>query len=127
MIENELTQKIIGLAMQVHMALGPGLLESVYKECLYYNIVQAGLNVEREKPIPLIYQEVKLSCGYRIDILVEHSLVVEVKSVEFINDIHHAQTLTYMKIGQYPLGLLLNFNVIKLKDGIKRLINSPKV
>jgi GxxExxY protein len=126
MTDNELTHKIIGLAMQVHMALGPGLLESVYKECLYYKIVQSGLYAEKEKPIPLVYQEVKLECGYRLDILVEHKLVIEAKSVEVLNDVYMAQILTYMKLGNYNLGLLINFNVVKVKDGIRRLINSPK-
>ncbi len=126
MIDNELSHKIIGLSMQIHMALGPGLLESVYKECLYYKIIQSGLYVEREKPIPLVYEEVKLDCGYRIDIVVEQKLVVEIKSVEALNDVYWAQTLTYMKLGNYHLGLLVNFNVVKLKDGVKRIINSPK-
>ena len=123
MSENELSNKIIGLAIDVHSALGPGLLESAYKECLYYKINSFGLFVEKEKPMPLVFEEVKLDCGYRIDLLIENKLVVEIKSVEAISDIHLAQTLTYMKLGNYRLGLLINFNVLRLKDGIKRVIN----
>lgn len=123
MTENELSSKIIGLAIEVHTILGPGLLESAYKECLYYKIGKSGLYVEKEKPMPLIFEEVKLECGYRIDLLAENKLVIEIKSVEALNDVHLAQTLTYMKLGNYKLGLLLNFNVVKLKDGIKRVVN----
>ncbi|QDK80004.1 GxxExxY protein [Spirosoma sp. KCTC 42546] len=123
MIENEVSHKVIGLAMEVHSALGPGLLESAYKECLYYKIIKSGLVVEKEKPMPLIFEEVKLECGYRIDILVENKLVLEIKSVETLTDVHLAQTLTYMKLGNYKLGLLMNFNVLRLRDGIKRVVN----
>jgi GxxExxY protein len=123
MTENELSYKIIGLAIDMHNTLGPGLLESAYKECLYYKIQKAGLLVEKEKPIPLIFEEVKLDCGYRADLLIEQKLVLEIKSVEALNDIHLAQTLTYLKVGNYKLGLLINFNVITLKYGIKRVVN----
>ena len=123
MTENEVANKVIGLALNVHSALGPGLLESAYKECLYYTIWQSGLFVEKEKPMPLVFEEVKLECGYRIDLLVEGKLVIEIKSVEALNDVHLAQTLTYMKLGNYKLGLLMNFNVFRLKEGIKRVIN----
>lgn len=109
--------------MEVHTALGPGLLESAYKECLFYKIGNAGLFIEKEKPMPLIFENIKLECGYRIDLLVENKLVIEIKSVEGINDVHLAQTLTYMKLGNYKLGLLINFNVARLKEGIKRIIN----
>lgn len=109
--------------MEVHTALGAGLLESAYKECLYYKIGKAGLFVEKEKPMPLIFEEVRLECGYRIDLLVENKLVIEIKSVEALNDVHLAQILTYMKLGNYKLGLLINFNVALLKYGIKRVIN----
>ena len=126
MENNELTGKIIGAAIEVHKALGPGLLESAYKECLYYKLFQNGLNVVKEKPMPLIFEEVILECGYRIDLLVENKIVIELKSVEALNDIHLAQTLTYMKLGNYKLGLLINFNVLMLKDGIKRIINNPQ-
>lgn len=101
MTENELSNKIIGLAIEVHNALGSGLLESAYKECLYYKIGQSGLFVEKEKPMPLVFEEVKLECGYRIDLLVNNKLVIEIKSVEALNDIHLAQTLTYLKLGSY--------------------------
>jgi GxxExxY protein len=119
---NQLSQIILKQAFDVHSALGPGLLESAYKECLAYRLEKNGLKVEKEKPMPLIFEEIKLDQGYRLDLLVENKIVVELKSVEFINDLHIAQTLTYMKLGKYKLGLLLNFNVKSLKDGIKRLI-----
>jgi GxxExxY protein len=123
MSDNELTHNIIGCAMDIHKVLGPGLLESAYKECLHFKLIQNSLYVEKEKPMPLIYEKVKLDCGYRIDLLVENKIVIEVKSVEILNSIHMAQTLTYMKLGNYKLGLLINFNVLRLKDGIKRVIN----
>ena len=121
--ENEISNRIIGLAIEVHQVLGPGLLESAYKECLFYKLQKNGFWVEKEKPMPLIFEEVKLECGYRIDILVERKVVIELKSVEVLNDVHFAQTLTYMKLGNYKLGLLINFNVNLLKDGIKRIVN----
>jgi GxxExxY protein len=123
MTENEISNRIIGLAIEVHQALGPGLLESAYKECLFYKIKKAGFIVEKEKPMPLIFEEVVLECGYRIDILVESKVVIEIKSVEALNEVHFAQTLTYMKLGNYKLGLLINFNVSLLKNGIKRIVN----
>lgn len=123
MNENEISHKIIGLAIEVHSALGPGLLESAYKECLFYKIKTSGMVVEKERLMPLVFEEVRLDCGYRIDLLVENKLVIELKSVDALNDIHLAQTLTYMKLGNYKLGLLINFNVLKLKDGIRRVIN----
>ena len=123
MSENELSNIVIGLAIDIHKVLGPGLLESAYKECLYYKIKESSLYVEKEKPMPLVYEKVKLDCGYRIDLLVENKLILEIKSVESLNEIHLAQTLTYMKIGEYKLGLLMNFNVTRLKEGIKRVIN----
>ena len=121
--ENEIANKVIGLGIEIHKELGPGLLESAYKECMYYKIGKSGLFVEKEKPMPLVYEGVKLDCGYRIDLLIEKKLVIEIKSLEALNDIHLAQTLTYLKLGNYKLGLLINFNVILLKDGIKRVIN----
>ena len=123
MTENELSNRVIGIAIDVHTALGPGLLESAYKECLCYKLVKSGLFVEKEKPMPIIFEEVRLDVGYRLDLLIENKLVIELKSVEAINDVHMAQTLTYLKLGNYKLGILMNFNVIKLKDGIKRIIN----
>lgn len=123
MTENEIAHKIIGAALEVHKPLGSGLLKSAYKECLDYKLQQLNLKTEKEKPMPLVFEEVKLECGYRIDILVENKLVIEIKSVEAFNDVHLAQTLTYMKLGNYKLGLLINFNVSLLKNGIKRVIN----
>lgn len=124
MTENELSKIIIGIAMEVHTTLGPGLLENVYKECLYYKIKQYGFKVEEEKAIPITFEEVKFEIGYRIDLLVEDKLVLELKSVEEISNLHIAQTLTYLKLGNYKLGLLLNFNSILLKNGIKRIVNN---
>lgn len=123
MNENELAKKIIGISIEVHSALGPGLLESAYQQCLYYKIAKSGFNVEKEKSMPLIFEEVKLDCGYRIDLLVENKLVIELKSVEALTDVHLAQTLTYMKLGNFKLGLLINFNVTLLKNGIRRVVN----
>ncbi len=123
MNENELSNRIIGLAIEIHDSLGPGLLESAYKECLYYSLKKEGFSVEKEKPMPLIYKDIKIDFGYRIDILVENKVVIETKSVESLNEVHFAQTLPYMKLGNYKLGLLINFNVFLLKNGIKRLVN----
>jgi len=123
MTDNEIANKVIGIAIEVHKALGPGLLESAYKECLFYKIKESGLWVEKEKPMPLIFEEVKLDCGYRIDLLVENKVVIELKSVDALNDVHLAQILTYLKLGNYKLGLLINFNVVLLKNGIKRVVN----
>lgn len=109
---------------QVHKELGPGLLESAYKECLFYKLQKEGLAVEKEKAMPLVFEGVKLECGYRIDILVENKLVLELKSVDALNDVHLAQTLTYLKLGDYKLGLLINFNVLLLKHGVKRVVNN---
>jgi GxxExxY protein len=123
MEQNELTEKIIGCAIKVNKELGPGLLESAYIECLKYELQHSGLKVEKEKPLPLIYHEVKLEVGYRIDLLVEDQVIVEVKSVEALNDVHTAQVLTYLKLNNNKFGLLINFNVSLLKNGLKRLIN----
>lgn len=122
MNENELSKIVIGCAIEVHKILGPGLLESAYKECLAYKIIQNRLYVEKEKALPLVFEEVKLECGYRIDLLVEKKLIIEIKSVEAITNIHLAQVLTYLKLSHCKLGLLINFNVLLLKDGIKRII-----
>jgi GxxExxY protein len=124
MNENELSGKIIGLAIDVHNTLGPGLLESACKECLYYRLVKEGYFVEKERPIPLVYKEVKLDCGFRIDMLVERKVVIEIKSVEALNEVHLAQTLTYLRIGGYKPGLLMNFNVVLFKQGLKRIVNN---
>lgn len=123
MYENEISEKIIGCAIEVHKILGPGLLESAYEECLFFELKKAGLRVEKQKSLPLVYKDIKLDAGYRIDLLVENKVVIELKAIEAINDIHLAQVLTYLKISGCKLGLILNFNVLKLTDGIKRLVN----
>ena len=115
-------KQILDCSFKIHTVLGPGLLESSYKECLFYEIRQTGLKVEKEKALPLIYKEVKLDIGYRVDLCVENSIIVEIKSVETLADIHLAQILTYMKLSGCHLGLLVNFNVKLLKNGIKRVI-----
>lgn len=117
---NQITQKIIGCAIEVHRNLGPGLLESAYEECLLYEIRNAGLSAERQVAVPVVYKDIKLDYGYRIDILVENSVVIELKTVDAIALVHEAQILTYMKFAYKNLGLLINFNVALLKDGIKR-------
>jgi GxxExxY protein len=115
-----ITEKIIGCAIEVHRVLGPGLLESAYEECLAYELQKKGLMVKRQLPLPVIYKDIQLECGYKINLLVDDSVVVELKSVDEINPVHKAQILTYMKIADKPVGLLINFNVKILKDGIKR-------
>ncbi|MEW6194648.1 MAG: GxxExxY protein [Bacteroidota bacterium] len=124
MRENELSEIIIGCAIKVHKSLGPGLLESAYEECLYYELQKTGLDVVKQKALPLVYEEVKLDCGYRIDLLVENKVIIEIKSVEALNDIHLAQILTYLRLSNCKLGLLINFNVVKLKEGIRRVVNN---
>jgi GxxExxY protein len=121
--ENEISEKIIGCAIAVHKALGPGLLESAYLECLAYELQLTGLYVEKQKPLPLTYKEVKLDAGYRLDILVEKKVIIELKSVDALNEIHVAQVLTYLKLSGCKLGLLMNFNVLRIVDGLKRLVN----
>ncbi|PWH85136.1 GxxExxY protein [Brumimicrobium oceani] len=116
-------KKTIGCAIEVHKALGPGLLDSAYQECLFYKLDVEGLNIVKEKPMPLIYEGVKLDCGYRMDLVVENKVVIEIKSVEALNDVHLAQTLTYLKSGEFKLGLLINFNVALLKHGLKSVVN----
>lgn len=123
MEDNELTSIVIECATKVHKTLGPGLLESAYKNCLHYELVKNELFVEKEKALPLIYEDVKLDCGYRIDLLVENQIVVEIKCVDALNDIHLAQILTYLRLTNNRIGLLLNFNVLKLINGIKRVPN----
>ncbi len=121
--ENELSNIIIGCAIEVHKQLGPGLLESAYQECLYYELKNSGLDVIKEKAMPIVYKEVKLDHGYRIDLLVNNKVVIEIKTVECFTDVHTAQVLTYLRLGNYKLALLLNFHVTSLKNGIKRVIN----
>lgn len=123
---NALSYKVIGLAIEVHRELGPGLLESAYRACLIFELQKAGLKVEKEISLPINYKEIKLDQGYRIDLLIEDKLVIELKTVEEFSSIHFAQILTYLKLGKYPLGLLINFNSKILKNNIKRFINSKK-
>lgn len=122
MIENEITQKVIGCAIEVHRELGPGLLESAYEECLFYVLNQNQIYTERQKPMSLLFKGVHLDCGYRIDLFIERKVIVELKAVEAINDVHKAQLMTYMKLAKCRVGLLINFNVVRLKDGIVRWI-----
>jgi GxxExxY protein len=124
MTENQISEIIIGCAIEVHKNLGPGLLESAYEECLYYEIGSKGIWIEKQKPLPLVYKEVRLDAGYRLDLIVEKKLIIEVKAVEALNDIHIAQVLTYLKVSGCKLGILLNFNVLRIKDGIKRVVNN---
>ena len=124
MSEYNLTHHILKAAYKVHSALGPGLLESVYHECLFYELKKQGFNVEKEKPIPVIYDNVKMNVGYRMDLFVNEKVVVEIKSVKALIDIHTAQLITYLRISNCKVGLLLNFNVPSLKKGIKRVVNN---
>jgi GxxExxY protein len=117
---NEITRKIIGCAIQVHKSLGPGLLESAYEECLSYELINNGLCIVRQQPTPVVYKGIKLDCGYRIDILVENEVVIELKVVDEFNPVHEAQILTYLRFSNKKIGLLINFNVTVLKNGIKR-------
>jgi GxxExxY protein len=119
---NEITKEIIGSAIEVHKALGPGLLESAYETCLEYELKAKGFKVERQKPVPVIYKELHLEYGYRIDLLVENEIVIEIKSVDGFHPVHEAQILTYMKFAEKKTGLLINFNVKLLKDGLKRYV-----
>jgi len=123
MTENELAKKVYWAGVKVHQALGPGLLENAYEECLHYELVKTGLSVEKQKALPLVYENVKLDAGYRIDLLVCQKLIIEIKSVEALNDLHFAQLLTYLKLSGCKLGLLINFNTILFKDGVRRAIN----
>jgi GxxExxY protein len=124
MSENELSSLIIGCALKVHKALGPGLLESAYEACLLYELAKLGLKVECQKGLPLIYEDVNLECGYRLDLLVEGKVIIELKAIESLTALHTAQVLTYLKLSNCKLGLLINFNVPLLKDGIKRLVRN---
>lgn len=119
---NKITEIIIGCAIEVHKQLGPGLLESTYEACLYYEISKTSLTIQQQVAMPLVYKEVHLEHGYRLDLLVENCVVVEIKMVEAIADVHVAQTLTYLKLSGAKVGLIINFNVLKLTTGIKRLI-----
>ncbi len=122
--DNQITKAIIGCAIKVHAALGPGLLESAHQQCRFYELSKTGLNVEKEKPLPVIYDNIELECGYRLDLLVEDQIIVELKSAEELSNIHLAQMLTYLKLAHCSIGLLINFNVTQLSKGIKRVINN---
>jgi GxxExxY protein len=124
MTENELSKIVFDAALKVHQNLGPGLLESAYEECLFYELNKTGLFVQKQKPLPLIYEDVKLEVGYRVDIMLENKLIVEVKAVDAFNDVHLAQVLTYLKLSNCKLGMLINFNVALIKNGIKRVVNN---
>ena len=124
MSEDEIAKIVFESALKVHKALGPGLLESAYEECLFYELKKQSLKVEKQKALPLIYEEVKLDIGYRLDILVENKLILEIKSVDCLNEVHFAQLLTYLKLTNCKLGLLINFNVVLIKNGIKRVANN---
>ncbi len=124
MEENKITEIIIGCGIKVHKALGSGLLESAYEECLYYELLKTNLKTEKQKALPLIYEEVKLECGYRADIMVENKIIIEIKAIDALNDIHLAQVLTYLKLSKCKVGLLINFNVLKLTEGLRRVVNN---
>tara|TARA_R110002096_G_scaffold318972_1_gene513249 strand:+ start:441 stop:818 length:378 start_codon:yes stop_codon:yes gene_type:complete len=124
MTENELSKIAFEAALKVHRQLGPGLLESAYQECLFYELRKSGLVVEKEKPLPLVYEDVKLEIGYRVNLIIESKLIIEIKAVEALNDVHLAQILTYLKLSNCKLGLLINFNVSLIKNGIRRVLNN---
>jgi len=123
MTENELSKIVFEAGLKVHKALGPGLLESSYEECLFYELSKQKLFVEKQIALPLVYEEVRLDAGFRIDLRVEQKLIVEIKSVEALNDLHMAQIITYLRLSRCKLGLLINFNTLLFKDGVKRVIN----
>src|SRR5262245_29057272 len=123
-VMNELTERIVGAAIEVHKVLGPGLLESAYEGCLAHELSLANISFERQAPLPVTYKSLQLDCGYRIDFLVEKTLVLELKAVEGLQSIHEAQLLAYLKLGGWPIGLLINFNVSLLKKDIKRMVHN---
>lgn len=123
---NGLTEEIIGAAIEVHRALGPGLLESAYEECLAHELTLANISFERQVALPVNYKGVQLDCGYRLDFVVEETVVLELKAIDVLQPIHEAQLLTYLKLGGWPIGLLINFNVPVLKKGIKRMVHNLK-
>lgn len=118
MTENEIAKQVFESSLNIHRALGPGLLESTYQECLYFEIQKKGIHIEKEKPLPLIYKDIELEVGYRIDLLIENKFIIEIKAVETLNDVHLAQVLTYLKLSNCKLGMLINFNVSLIKHGI---------
>ena len=121
---NKITETIIGVAINIHRALGPGLLESAYEVCMVYDLIQVGMKVEQQKPLPVVYRGVKLECGYRLDLMIENEVVVEIKSIDKLLPIHKAQLMSYLKLADCKVGLLINFNVELLKDGIQRVVNN---
>jgi len=124
MTENELSGMVVEEAIYIHRSVGPGMLESVYAQCLAYRLAKRGLNIRTEVPVPLIFEEVKLECGYRADLVIERKVVIEIKSIEMIAPIHLAQTLTYLRFLHVKLGMVLNFNAVLMKDGIRRVVNN---
>lgn len=123
MHENEIAKIIFEAGLKVHKSLGPGLLESAYEECMFYELKKLAIKVEKQKALPLIYEEVKLDVSFRIDLLVENKVIIEIKSVEALNDLHLAQLLTYLKLSNCKLGLLINFNTVLFKNGVRRVVN----
>ena len=121
-IYSELTREIIAAAMEVHSHLGPGMLESAYEECLSFELENRGIKINRQAPIPVVYKDIKLECGYRADIIVDGKVILELKSVEAINEVHEAQVLTYLKFSKCKVGLLINFNVKSLRNGVRRFV-----
>lgn len=121
--ENEISKIVYESGYLIHKSLGPGLLESAYEECMYYELRKQGLFVEKQKPMPLFYDEIKMNVGYRLDLLIENKFILEIKSVETLNDIHLAQILTYLRLSKCKLGMLVNFNTLHFKNGVKRVIN----
>jgi GxxExxY protein len=126
MTENEIAKQVFESALSIHRTLGPGLLESTYQECLYHEIQEKGIHIEKEKPLPVIYKEIDLEVGYRIDLMIENKFIIEIKAVDALNDVHLAQVLTYLKLSNCKLGMLINFNVPLIKNGIKRVVNRRK-
>ena len=126
MDSHQLTHEIIGAAIEVHRLLGPGLLESAYEECLCHELTLRKLGVQRQVPVPVVYKEVNLECGYRLDLVVERKVILELKSIEAFSPVHEAITLTYLRLSGYRIGLLINFNVTILKDGIRRFVFEPR-
>lgn len=119
---DKLSNRVLGCAIEVHRELGPGLLESTYERCLAFELKLNGIEFKSQHPLPVIYKGLQLECGYRVDLLIENKLIIELKSVEKLNNVHQAQLLTYMKLADVPTGLLINYNTVKLKDGIKRFV-----
>lgn len=122
--ENQIAGIVISKGIKIHKTLGPGLLESAYEECLFFELLNSGLKVEKQKALPLVYEEIKMKIGYRVDLMVENKFIIEVKSVDSLNEVHLAQIITYLKLSNCKLGLLMNFNTVLLTKGIKRVINS---